>query len=41
MRPLKRMFVSKGSSARKFRHQAGRTKAVNMRSTVMRGGGRL
>lgn len=41
MKPLKRHRVSKARSARKFRHQAGRTKAVNLRGPMMRGGTRL
>lgn len=40
MRPLKRLPVSKGRSVRKFRGQASRTKAINLRG-VMRGGIRL
>lgn len=41
MRPSSRRSVSKGRSARKFRRQAGRTKAVNIRGPLMRGGIRL
>lgn len=41
MRPVKRHAVSKGSSARKFRSQAGRTKAANVKPMPMRGGWRL
>ena len=41
MRPLRRKPVSKGRSARKFRGQASRTKAVNLRGGLMRGGIRL
>lgn len=40
MRPLKRHSVSKKHSARKFRKNVGRTKAVNMKGP-MRGGIRL
>lgn len=41
MRPLKRKPVSKRGSAREFRSNATRTKAVNMRGAPMRGGIRL
>lgn len=41
MRPVKRFGVNKHRSAGKFRHQVGRTKAINMRNPVMRGGIRL
>jgi len=41
MRPVKRGYVNKGQSARKFRGQAGRTKAANLRGAPMRGGWRL
>lgn len=37
---MKRYSVNKSSSARKFRHQTGRTKSINM-ATPMRGGWRL
>lgn len=40
MRPSRRRPVSKVRSARKFRSQVGRTKAVNFKG-VMRGGIRL
>lgn len=41
MRPLKRVGVSKGRSARKFRNQVGRTKAPNVAMGSQRGGWRL
>lgn len=41
MRPSKRYGVSKNRSARKFRRQVGRTKAINVRPNPMRGGIRL
>ena len=41
MRPSSRRPVNKGRSARRFRRQAGRTKAVNIRGAMMRGGTRL
>lgn len=41
MRPLKRSGVSKKGSARKFRHQVGKTHARNVRPGPMRGGIRL
>lgn len=41
MRPLKRHFVSKSKSARKFRKHASRTKAANLAVMPMRGGWRL
>lgn len=40
MRPVKRFGVNKSASARKFRSQARRTKAMNIRGP-MRGGIRL
>lgn len=40
MRPLRRSQVNKSGSARKFRSQAGRTKAANI-AGPMRGGIRL
>jgi hypothetical protein len=41
MRPSRRHHVSKRRSARKFRRQAGKTKALNLRGPMMRGGTRL
>ena len=41
MRPSSRHPVNKRRSARRFRKQAGRTKAANMRGPMMRGGTRL
>lgn len=41
MRPLSRKGVHKGRSARRFRGQASKTKAVNLHGGVMRGGYRL
>lgn len=41
MRPVKRSYVSKGHSARKFRHGVSRTKAANTAQAPMRGGWRL
>lgn len=41
MKPVSRYSVHKGSSARTFRHNVGRTHAVNMRFAPMRGGWRL
>lgn len=41
MRPVKRMSVNKGRSARKFRAQTRTTKAANVRFNPMRGGWRL
>lgn len=41
MRPVKRSYVSKGSSASKFRRNVSRTKAVNTASAPQRGGWRL
>lgn len=41
MRPLKRGRVHKGSSVRKFRKGAARTKAPNTVMAPMRGGWRL
>lgn len=38
---MKRYAVNKGRSAAKFRHHVRRTKAMNMKPTVMRGGIRL
>lgn len=38
---MKRFAVNKGHSARKFRHQVGRTKAANVYPGPMRGGIRL
>lgn len=38
---MRRMPVNKYKSARKFRRQAQRTKAVNVRAMPMRGGFRL
>lgn len=40
MRPLYRKSVSKGKSARKFRHHVSHTKAMNLKGP-MRGGIRL
>jgi len=40
MRPLKRKFVKKSKSVKRFRQDASRTKAVNL-SGPMRGGIRL
>lgn len=39
-RPSRRHGVSKGRSARKFRHDSSRTKVINMRG-LARGGLRL
>lgn len=36
-----RYGVNKFKSAKKFRHQAGRGKAINFKPVVMRGGYRL
>lgn len=33
--------VNKGAGARKFRHNVGKTKSVNLRGSPMRGGIRL
>lgn len=41
MRPVRRKGVSKHRSARQFKRNIRRTKAPNMRLTVMRGGIRL
>lgn len=41
MRVLKRHFVSKSKSVRKFRHHARKTKAPNMAMSPQRGGWRL
>lgn len=41
MKPVSRQYVSKHRSARKFRKQMGRTKAVNVAPAPMRGGIRL
>lgn len=41
MRPLKRRFVSKKHSVRKFRKSAHRTKAANVAMAPQRGGWRL
>lgn len=38
---MKRMPVSKYSSAKKFRKDSTRTKSINMRGAPMRGGIRL
>lgn len=38
---MKRMKVSKGASASKFRNAVGRTKRINISPTPMRGGIRL
>lgn len=38
MRPLKRKPVRKFRSAKKFRHNVGRTRAINMKVGPMRGG---
>lgn len=38
---MKRFPVNKHASAKKFRHNAGRTKAINLRGNPMRGGIRL
>lgn len=40
MRPISRQHVNKGSSARSFRHNVGRSKAINF-AGPMRGGIRL
>lgn len=37
----KRSYVSKGSSARKFRKDVGHTKGANLKAGPMRGGIRL
>ena len=41
MRPVKRSYVNKGRSARKFNGDTARTKAANLRPPAMRGGFRL
>lgn len=41
MRPSYRSHSSKSHGAKKFRRQAGRTKAANMMSGVRRGGMRF
>lgn len=41
MRPLNRKKADKHSSAKRFRSDAGRTKAPNMAPPPMRGGFRL
>lgn len=41
MRPVSRYPVQKASSARKFRHHVGRTRAANVQAMPMRGGWRL
>lgn len=41
MRPVKRGYVSKGHSAKKFKHNVGHTKHVNVARAPMRGGWRL
>lgn len=41
MRPVKRRFVNKRQSARKFSRQIGRVKQINLRPAPMRGGYRL
>lgn len=41
MRPVRRMPVSKGKSARQFRGNSSRTAALNMKAAPMRGGIRL
>lgn len=41
MKPVRRMHVSKGRSARHFRHQVGRTARRNVAPMPMRGGFRL
>lgn len=38
---MRRFPVNKSASARKFRGNSGRTKALNMRGAPMRGGIRL
>jgi hypothetical protein len=38
MRPLKRRPVSKGTSAKSFRRNVSKTKAVNIKPGPMRGG---
>lgn len=41
MKPLKRSYVNKHSSASQFRHHVGRTQLANMVAAPMRGGIRL
>lgn len=41
MKPVKRMAVNKGRSARNFRKNTERTKAANVAPPPMRGGYRL
>lgn len=41
MKPVSRHGVHKGSSAKRFRKNAGRTKALNVSPQPMRGGIRL
>ena len=41
MRPVKRHSVSKHASAKHFKHNVSRTKAVNVAGPSMRGGWRL
>lgn len=41
MRPVKRSYVNKGESARRFRSHVSRTKAPNAVLAPMRGGWRL
>lgn len=38
---MKRYSVNKGTAAKKFARQVGRTKAPNVQTTPMRGGWRL
>jgi len=38
---MRRYSVNKSASARKFRNNAGKTKAANVRAAPMRGGIRL
>lgn len=41
MRPVQRSHVNKGKSARHFRKSVSRTKAINLRAGLARGGIRL
>lgn len=41
MRPVKRSYVNKGRSARRFRSNTMRTRAANIRPPAMRGGYRM
>lgn len=41
MRPVRRYGVNKYASAGKFRHHIGRSKVINLKNPVMRGGIRL